>query len=188
MHFALAALRCCAFLVYTLVVGGLLAWAANPANPDPTATALYGIVLGIAVAWLGSAEWPRKKERWTIRLQATAIGLGILGLAHTTGGPEVASAGLLVMLTAVLFLWACHWIAQLLYNIQGGLVTVNGYAGVDAARHILYFASFSVPIALVFAPGPIGIGFIAVTGFVVGSVVTRRARRRLTNGLAREAA
>lgn len=148
---------------------------------------LWAIAQAVGIAWVCSGAWAQT-ERWAVRLQTTFVGIAIITVIVAQQDAELAAAGLLIFLGAALLLQLAHLTRQALTSIQGGLVTVRGFARTEAARQGLLFATFAAPLTLTFAPNIIGLGFLAVSTFLICDIVVRRARRRLERGLAREAA
>ena len=177
-HLAFAYLPVAAVLVVVLL---------NTTVTDPELLAIWAIGQGVGVVWIGSGAW-ELRERWAVRLQVTFVGLAISFLLTGNTASNVAAVGLLVFAVALVFLHLAHVIGRSLYLIQNQLTTAAAWSRVEGARQVLFYLTFAAPFALAVAPNVIGVGFLVASGCLVGDFVTRRARRRLTNGLARAAA
>lgn len=169
-------------VVYLAAAGMLAYWLMQPGFPAPTLIAAWAIFQGVCVIWIQSAIWDERSS-WAIRLQVTALGAVISGLALGNPSGNVALVSLLLFMVAVALLHMAHTLVRVLGRIQGQLKTVNAFSRVEAARQTLFFATFVAPVAMMAAPNGVGVAFTCVLCFVVNAVTLKRIRRRVLGAL-----
>lgn len=147
-----------------------------PFTPVTIGTALAIIGAGVGVTWIGSGAWT-VRERWTVRLQATVIGLGLTFLTLEQNSAAVAAVAVAVGVFFLAFIHIGHTIGMALWRLADQVTTTRALMRVEAARQTLYAGTFIVPFALVCAPNIIGVLFVAGSCLLVTYLTRARVRR-----------
>lgn len=174
-----------AALFYLPAVAPVIALILSPGFAQPVLTAVWAIAQGAAIVWIGSGAW-EIRERWAVRLQVAFVAIAIIALIAAQQDASVAGAGLFIFLGALLLLHSAHILIQYLDIVQAQLVSVAAFARTESVRQSLFYTTFAGPLLLTLAPNVLGASILFASSAAIAVATGKRARTRLTVGLARE--